>query len=193
MASRLRWVLIGIAWLFAAMLYSPSQFGEERFAPAERAFTTGTASPVFKKNVLNAGQELPMVHVASLAILPGGIEAAVWYGGSTECAPDVKIYFSESEHGGGWSSPRVIMTRELAEHDLQRPLQGLGNAVLLSGSDGSLRLLFATIAMGRWSGSQLNTCLSKDGGITWSPARRLTLSPFFNFSDLVRNVHLFAV
>jgi predicted neuraminidase len=79
------------------------------------------------------------------------------------------------------------MTRELAEQDLQRPLKGLGNAILLSGSDGSLRLLFVTIAMGRWSGSQLNTCLSTDGGITWSPARRLTLSPFFNFSDLVRN------
>jgi len=29
--------------------------------------------------------------------------------------------------------------------------------------------------------------LSSDGGLTWSPAERLTLSPFFNFSELVRN------
>ena len=41
--------------------------------------------------------------------------------------------------------------------------------------------------MGKWSGSQLNSCLSKDGGLTWSRAERLTLSPFFNFSELVRN------
>ena len=187
MTSLLRWVLIVMAWLFAALLYRPSQFSRARFGADELAINAGAASPVFKKTAVNAGQALPMVHVASLATLPAGIEAVVWYGGSKECAPDVKIYFSESEHGGGWSSPRVIMSRELAEHDLQRPLQGLGNAVLLSGSDGSLRLLFTTIAMGRWSGSQLNTCLSKDGGITWSPARRLTLSPFFNLSDLVRN------
>lgn len=187
MTSRLRWVLIVMAWLFAALLCSPSQLSRARFGPDEIAINAGSTSPVFKKTAVNAGQALPMVHVASLATLPVGIEAAVWYGGSKECAPDVKIYFSESEHGGGWSAPRVIMTREHAEHDLQRPLQGLGNAVLLSGPDGSLRLLFVTIAMGRWSGSQLNTCLSKDGGITWSSARRLTLSPFFNFSDLVRN------
>jgi predicted neuraminidase len=79
------------------------------------------------------------------------------------------------------------MSREQAEQELHLPLKGLGNAVLLSGRDGSLRMIFATIAMGRWSGSQLNGCVSMDGGITWSSSERLTLSPFFNFSELVRN------
>jgi predicted neuraminidase len=41
--------------------------------------------------------------------------------------------------------------------------------------------------MGRWSGAQINTCLSKDRGRNWSRVERLTLSPLCNFSELVRN------
>lgn len=147
----------------------------------------GNCKPVFIRETINPDQVLPMVHVASLARMPDGITAAVWYGGTAECHPDVKIYFSQQEPGISWTSPRVIMTREQAQRDLRRPVQALGNALLLSGADGSLRMLFVTIAMGKWSGSQLNSCVSKDGGLTWSPAERLTLSPFFNFSELVRN------
>jgi predicted neuraminidase len=145
------------------------------------------AAPVFRNERINPDQNLPMVHVASLAETPDGILSAVWYGGTAECQPDVKIYLAQSEPGAGWTAPMVIMTREKAERDLGRPVKSLGNALLLANPDGSLRLLFVTIALGKWSGSQLNTCLSKDGGLTWSQAERLTLSPFFNFSELVRN------
>ena len=147
----------------------------------------GECKPVLIKEVINPEQGLPMVHVASLAQMSDGIMAAVWYGGSAECQPDVQIYFSQQEPGAAWSAPRVIMTRERAERDMRRPVKALGNALLLANPDGSLQLLFVTIAMGKWSGSQLNSCLSKDGGFTWSRAERLTLSPFFNFSELVRN------
>lgn len=147
----------------------------------------GECKPVLQKETINSDQSLPMVHVASLAEMPDGIMAAVWYGGTAECMPDVKIYFSQQEPGAAWTAPRVIMTREVAERDLRRPVKALGNALLLANPDGSLRLLFVTIAMGKWSGSQLNSCLSKDGGLTWSGVERLTLSPFFNFSELVRN------
>ena len=147
----------------------------------------GEDKPAFLKETINPEQGLPMVHVASLSQLPDGIMAAVWYGGTAECHPDVKIYFSQQEPGTAWTAPRVIMTRETAERDLRRPVKALGNALLLANPDGSLRLLFVTIAMGKWSGSQLNSCLSKDGGLTWSSIERLTLSPFFNFSELVRN------
>jgi predicted neuraminidase len=143
--------------------------------------------PFFNKELINPEQGLPMVHVASLAQMPDGIMAAVWYGGTAECQPDVKIYFSQQEPGAAWTAPRVIMTRERAEQDLRRPVKSLGNALLLANPAGSLQLLFVSIAMGKWSGSQLNTCHSKDGGLTWSRAERLTLSPFFNFSELVRN------
>lgn len=151
------------------------------------AFHNGESKPVLIKETINQEQGLPMVHVASLAQMPDGIMAAVWYGGTAECQPDVKIYFSQQESGAEWSAPRVIMTRESAARDLHRPVKALGNTLLLANTDGSLRLLFVTIAMGKWSGSQLNSCLSKDGGLTWTRAERLTLSPFFNFSELVRN------
>lgn len=143
--------------------------------------------PFFEKELINPEQGLPMVHVASLAQMPEGVRAVVWYGGNAECQPDVKIYFSKQEPSAAWKAPRVIMTRERAERDLRRPVKALGNALLLANTDGSLRLLFVTIAMGKWSGSQLNSSLSNDGGLTWSRAERLTLSPFFNFSELVRN------
>jgi len=100
---------------------------------------------------------------------------------------DVKIYLSQKEPAGPWTVPRAIMTRAQAEHDLGRPVQALGNALLLADRDGTLRLLFVTIAMGKWSGSQLDSSVSRDGGLTWSRAEHLTLSPFFNFSELVRN------
>ena len=147
----------------------------------------GECKPVLIKETVNPDQGLPMVHVAALAETTDGISSAVWYGGTAECHPDVKIYFSQREPGGEWTAPRVIMTREEAGRDLARPVKSIGNALLLPNADGSLRLLFVTIAMGKWSGSQLNSCLSKDGGLTWSRAERLTLSPFFNFSELVRN------
>jgi predicted neuraminidase len=140
--------------------------------------------PIFKPRFLNIdpSNNLPMVHVASPVLYPGGL-ATVWYGGSRECAPDVKIYFSKDLD----AEPVVIMTRERAEKDLGRPVQSVGNAVLIAEPNASLRLLFVTIGLGKWSGSQLNTSVSTDGGITWSRAERLTLSPFFNFSELVRN------
>lgn len=143
--------------------------------------------PAFTNETINPEQGLPMVHVASLAQMTDVTMAAVWYGGTAECHADVKIYFSQKDPRASWTAPRVIMTRELAERDLRRPVKALGNALLLANTDGSLRLLFVTIAMGKWSGSQLNSCLSRDGGLTWSRVERLTLSPFFNFSELVRN------
>jgi predicted neuraminidase len=187
----LRLFLIIAAWLLclAVILEKvPSPHGP--FADSDpKKSVAGTDATFFNREVINPGQGLPMVHVASLANLPEGITAAVWYGGSAECRPDVKIYFSEKEPlpGAFWSTPRVIMSRELASRDLSRPVQSLGNAILLSNPDHSISLLFVTIAMGRWSGSQLNACSSTDGGLTWSKARRLTLSPFLNFSELVRN------
>jgi predicted neuraminidase len=165
---------------------SPMKVGSFADATAN-ATEAKLAAPLFRHELINPAQDLPMVHVAALAETPDGITSAVWYGGTAECHPDVRIYFSEREPGGAWTAPRVIMNREEAERDLARPVKSIGNALLLANTDGSLRLLFVTIAMGKWSGSQLNTCLSKDGGLTWSRVERLTLSPFFNFSELVRN------
>lgn len=183
----LRVLLIAVLWALCwAGIRSLHPVPTPTFAVAPHA-KEKTSSPVFLSETINPDQGLPMVHVAALAQTPDGILHCVWYGGSAECRPDVKIYLSQREPTGAWSVPRVIMTRDQAERDLARPVQGLGNALLIAEQDGSLRLLFVTIAMGKWSGSQLNSCISKDGGLTWSKAEHLTLSPFFNLSELVRN------
>lgn len=192
MSLPLRWILIAAVWLLAACIIWSERSNLGRDAEAPHLFLDPVAinsesDVVYREEVINLDQGLPMVHVASLTEMSDGLLAAVWYGGNSECAPDVKIYFSEKEAQFPWVSPRAIMTREQAEKDLGRPVKSLGNSVLLPGPGGSLRLLFDTIAMGRWSGSQLNSSLSKDGGATWAPSERLTLSPFFNFSELVRN------
>jgi predicted neuraminidase len=173
-------VAIALGFICAAL--QRSGFGE--FVAEKSSPHPSEGFPIFKTKFLNIEQsrDLPMVHVASPVIYPGGL-ATVWYGGSQECAPDVKLYFSKDLD----AKPCVIMTRDRAERDLDRPVQSIGNAVLIAEPDDSLRLLFVTIGMGKWSGSQLNSSVSTDGGLTWSRAERLTLSPFFNFSELVRN------
>lgn len=187
MPVALRALLIVILWVLCGVgIHLLPSGATPRFAEAPPS-REKAASPVFLTEAINPDQGLPMVHVAALAQTPDGILHCVWYGGSAECRPDVKIYLSQKEPGGRWTQPVSIMTRAQAERDLGRPVQGLGNALLIAGQDGTLRLLFVTIAMGKWSGSQLNSSVSKDGGLTWSRAEHLTLSPFFNLSELVRN------
>ena len=189
MTLTLRWILIaGACVLCDLILFTGSdRFRLPLFGMEKAAVPQLTEKSFFSEEVLNAGQDLPMVHVASLTAMTNGTLAAIWYGGAAECASDVEIYYSEKPLHSSWTAPRAIMTRRQAAENLARPVKALGNAVLLGNPDGSQRLLFVTIAMGKWSGSQLNTCVSQDGGRTWSKAERLTLSPFFNFSELVRN------
>jgi predicted neuraminidase len=144
------------------------------------------AKPLYKEEMVDAQQDLPFVHVGSVTELADHSLTALWYGGPYEHSPENKIYYAR-ERDGIWQMPQIIMTSEQVEHDLGRPIKCLGNPLMLPNPNGTLRLLFVTISMGKWSGSQLNTCLSRDAGLTWSPVKRLTLSPFFNLAELVRN------
>ena len=83
--------------------------------------------------------------------------------------------------------PRAIVTREPATRDLNRYIKKVGNAVVFADSAGKLSLLYVTVSIGGWSGSSLNLTSSIDGGGTWSQSQRLTLSPFFNLSELAKN------
>jgi predicted neuraminidase len=142
--------------------------------------------PVYQEEFINEGQDLEFVHVSSVVELADHSLAALWYGGDFEYSRDNSVFFARKQNGL-WKQPHAVMTTDQVELDLGRPIQCLGNPLLLPNPDGSLRLLFVTIAMGRWSGSQLNTVLSRDGGLSWSRTERLTLAPLCNFSELVRN------
>ena len=146
------------------------------------------ATPVFQEEFVNPDSPLAMSHVASICELPNGGLAAAWYAGSREGARDVAICFATQTPGqSGWSRPRAIVTRESAAHDLNRGIKKVGNAVIFSDGAGKLWLLYISITVGGWSGSSLNLTTSTDEGRSWTPGRRLTLSPFFNISELVKN------
>jgi predicted neuraminidase len=153
-------------------------------APASRT----SARPLFSEEVVNPDSPHAMSHVASICELPDGRLAATWYAGTREGAGDVAIYFATRAAGDSrWSAPRPIVTRESAARDLNRYIRKVGNAVVFANSAGRLSLLYVTVSVGGWSGSSLNLTTSTDGGETWTQSQRLTLSPFFNLAELVKN------
>jgi len=129
-----------------------------------------------------------MVHAGSICELSRGTLAAAWYGGTREGARDVAIFLSVKEPGdASWSRPQTVVDRTSASRELSRYVKKVGNPLLFAGQGDRLWLVYVTISVGGWSGSSLNIKESDDWGNTWSKSRRLTLSPFFNISELVRN------
>ncbi len=187
--SGVRWLLISLALLLngLSLLRSHSGFSQSEFAAPEKPKFDLTTS-LFREEFINFTSSVPSVHVASLAELPDGGLAASWYGGSREGARDVAVFFATQSQGQeGWSTPRPILTPQIAARDLNRAVRKVGNSLIVCDPSGKLWLLYVTINLGGWSGSSLNLTTSVDQGQTWSPSQRLTLSPFFNLSELVKN------
>ncbi|MBC8462502.1 MAG: exo-alpha-sialidase [Deltaproteobacteria bacterium] len=132
---------------------------------------------------------LGMVHVGSICEMADGSLVACWYGGTREGARDAVIYLAMRASGEAmsWSKPRVIVDRQSASRELHRFVKKVGNSVIFADSEDRLWLIYVTITVGGWSGSSLNAKISHDGGTTWTASQRLTLSPFLNVSELVRN------
>lgn len=142
----------------------------------------------YKEGLVNSAADYKTSHVSSLTWLGDGKIACVWYGGSREGAMDVKIYFSiYDERTGVWSEEKVVVSRESSTDELGRYVRKVGNPVIFSDSEDRLWLLYVTITVGGWSGSSLNYKISYDHGKTWTPSKKLILSPFFNLSNLVKN------
>jgi predicted neuraminidase len=187
----LRWCLIAAAVLLnvlPALHWGKPTGGSGAVFELPPAVSTGAAAPKFEEELINPDSGQAMSHVASLCELPDGKLAAVWYAGSREGARDVGIYFATRERGAArWSTPRAILTPGLAAVELGRSVRKVGNPVIFGDDAGKLWLVYVTINVGGWSGSSLNLTSSRDGGVSWERSRRLTLSPFFNISELVRN------
>jgi predicted neuraminidase len=130
-----------------------------------------------------------VAHASSICELSDGRLAAVWYAGSREGAGDVAIYFAMCgpRENMSWTKPRVIVNSKSASKELYRFVKKVGNSIIFADSEDRLWLIYATITVGGWSGSSLNVKISDDGGMSWTQSQRLTLSPFFNVSELVRN------
>lgn len=176
-------------FLLALLAASPwlLPLGVPRFAPATATaplpLQARKAPRLDWKDPLNPA---PSAHAVSLAALGPGRVGAAWYAGSREGAADVSIEFAVFD-GRNWTEPRAVMTRQRTERDTLRLVRKLGNPVLWQDGGGVLHLWFVSVSYGGWAGSALNHSESRDGGLTWSPVRRLVTSPFWNISTLVRN------
>ncbi len=168
---------------FAHRQREPSVFSAHGVSAGVRNET-----PFMKTAFITPASEKHRVHAGALCELPDGRLAAVWYGGSREGAKDVAIFYAECamDQTGAWSQPRVLVDRTSATAELDRYIKKVGNPVIFTGPDRRVWLIYVTVTLGGWSGSSLNLKMSEDGGLTWQPSRRLTLSPFFNISELVR-------
>ncbi|MBN1278105.1 MAG: exo-alpha-sialidase [Deltaproteobacteria bacterium] len=151
------------------------------------------ARPSMLKEFINPESVSDMVHVSSICELADGRLASVWYGGTREGSKDTAVFISirDADSREPWSRPRVIIDRKSASEELKRYVKKVGNAVIFTDSEGRLWLVYVTIAIGGWSGSSLNVKMSNDGGDSWSTSERITLSPFFNVSELVKNNPVF--
>jgi predicted neuraminidase len=193
MSVQVRYAGVGLVVL--ACLPQALQWRVQREAQAHRKFMVARATaraqetPFFKSDFITAEPVVPSVHAASITEGRDGTLYTAWYGGSHEGARDVSIFWSRraASPDAAWSKPEVLVSRARAEQELQRPIKKVGNSVLFADERGELNLIYVTVSFGGWSTSSLNVKRSRDEGRTWLRSQRLTLSPFLNLSELVKN------
>jgi predicted neuraminidase len=146
----------------------------------------GDAEPRFETRFVSGG-ETPQTHAASLVELNDGGVRAFWLAGSREGATDVEIHTAVFHPGrAAWRGETPVASRAGAQRSLRRSIRKLGNPVAVRAADGRIRLFYVTISVGGWGGSSVTMTTSADDGKTWTPARRLITTPFFNLSTLVK-------
>ena len=144
--------------------------------------------PLYVEHHLDAGG-VASVHAATLVPLPGGGLRAWWYGGTREGHRDVALWGARFDADRRvWGPAAVVLTRQMLAAQLARPIKKLGTPVAVRVADGTIQLFFVSVSVGGWATSAVNVMTSTDDGASFGPARRLTTSPVFNVSTLVRTV-----
>jgi len=185
-------VLCAVLIAFGAAFYkiahrpSPALFQLPAGFRHDVAQQTGDAAPGIRTHFVSTRQNIS-THAASLVELGDGRVRAFWFAGSREGAQDVEIRTAVFDPAkDSWGPEHSIANREETQRSLLRYVKKLGNPVAQLAPDGKLWLFYVTVSMGGWAGSSITAITSKDGGETWSPARRLITSPFINISTLVK-------
>jgi predicted neuraminidase len=140
----------------------------------QNVFPPEEQEPLFEKGLILPPNSLACVpestgvpqyecnhHGSTVAVLPDGTVAAVWFHGESEKSHDSWNVWSKLEPGAeSWTEPVVIF---------DEPGKAEGNAALWVKQDGTLAVIFVTI-FGRdwWDDSKIRMIQSEDGGETWS-------------------------
>lgn len=151
-----------------------------------KAQTQKWHSGIITEEFLYEKAAFPSCHSATIAETPTGLVAA-YFGGTKERNPDVEIYISRKVNGT-WLAP-VSVANGIQNDKLRLPTW---NPVLYQVPGGDL-LLFYKIGPkpSEWWGLMRS---SKDGGITWSDAKKLPagyIGPVKNKPILLSNGNLF--
>jgi predicted neuraminidase len=136
----------------------------------------------------------PSAHAASLAWMAdparpgapdGGRLLAVWWAGSRESGPDVRVYLSELGPNG-WQTPRAVADRESLGRALGFSVRRIGNAVLHPAPDGRLHLFVVATGLGGWAAARVVHLVAAAPERPFEVQRVLPLTPLANTSMLVR-------
>ncbi len=140
----------------------------------------------FESYLIQEPKFLKVSHASSVEVLNNGDLISVWFAGSHEGKPDVKIWQSKF-HNGNWSYAIPIITRQSLTNADGRFASKLGNPVIYLDHNNILHIFVVSVGLiGGWSGSNLNHFISIDNGTTWQFVGKLYLSPFANNSTLDR-------
>ena len=173
---------------FAAIVILLAVLGNA--APKQPRFVVAPPAPISSApasfGFIDLTKTTPSAHASSMTALPDGSLLVAWFGGEREGASDVAIQMARVR-GGLVEDQWVSLTRGRLEELTHRVIRMLGNPVVWIDSAQRVHMHVVSVSYGGWSGSSVNQLASDDGGRTWTDARRLILSPLFNFSTLVRN------
>ncbi len=182
-----------VVWLYFVPFYqryvsgTPAHWPDLKITYQLPVEHPGSETPYFAEDFVNQARPGVICHVSAIAVAGKDKLICTWYAGSREAAPDVAIYAAFfQERTGTWTEPQVLLDRRQSSAELKRWVRKLGNAVVMNDQRGGLWLFYATM-LGGWSTATLNYKVSRDGGRTWSPSRKLVLSPFFNLTNNVKN------
>ena len=180
-----------ILLIFSILIVIQKQPGTAEFVINKNINNSGKANisidsaPYFKYEPIPQPAFLLASHAATLEVLPNGNLIALWFAGSHEGKPDVKIWQSIYD-GEQWGMATVAVSPARIGYDTKRFIKKVGNPVVYLEQNGKLHLFVVSVGIGGWSGSSLNHFVSINNGMSWEPAEKLILSPFLNISTLDR-------
>lgn len=113
----------------------------------------------------------------------------LFYAGTKEGAPDVKIYQSflnTKEKDSKWSEPLVLLTPQKLTSLSGRYIKKLGNPIVFKDSKNRVHLFVVGVSLGGWATSRIYQFYFSDDLSQIHYVRELHLNPFGNYSHLVR-------